>query len=92
VLSIENVNDIVTHLDAADPPATRQSLQRLTYRFADDEHDIVGSHSVSLYARQAAALAASPNPLMIGVQAGLRPFMEGAATTTVFTMHDRITP
>ncbi len=34
VLSIENVNDIVTHLDAADPPATRQSLQRLTYRFA----------------------------------------------------------
>jgi len=92
VLSIENVNDIVTHLDAADPPATRQSLQRLTYRFADDEHDIVGSHSVSLYARQAAALAASPNPLIIGVQAGLRPFMEGSATTTVFTMHDRRTP
>jgi hypothetical protein len=92
VLSIENVNDIVTHLDAADPPASRQSLERLTYRFADDEHDIVGSHNVSLYARQAAGLADSPNPLMIGVQAGLRPFMAGSATTTVFTMHDRLTP
>ena len=92
VLSIENVNDIVTHLDAADPPATHQSLQRLTYRFADDEHDIVGSHDVSLYARHAAALAGSPNPLMIGVQAGLRPFMDGSATTTVFNIHDRLTP
>jgi hypothetical protein len=92
VLSIENVNDIVTHLDAADPPATHQSLERLTYRFADDEHDIVGSHNVSLYARHAAGLADSPNPLMIGVQAGLRPFMAGSATTTVFTLHDRLTP
>ncbi len=92
VLSIENVNDIVTHLDAADPPATRQSLERLTYRFADDEHDIVGSHNVSLYARHAEALADSPNPLIIGVQAGLRPFMAGSATTTVFTLHDRLTP
>ena len=92
VLSIENVNDIVTHLDAADPPVSHQSLERLTYRFADDEHDIVASHSVSLYARQAAGLADSPNPLMIGVQAGLRPFMGGRATTTVFTMHDRLTP
>jgi hypothetical protein len=92
VLSIENVNDIVTHLDAADPPATHQSVDRLTYRFTDDEHDIVGSHSVLLYARHAAGLADSPNPLMIGVQAGLRPFMGGSATTTVFTMHDRLTP
>jgi pimeloyl-ACP methyl ester carboxylesterase len=92
VLSIENVNDIVTHLDASDPPASRQSLERLTYRFADDEHDIVGSHDVLLYARRAAGLADSPNPLMIGVQAGLRPFMGGSATATVFTMHDRLTP
>ncbi len=92
VLSIENVNDIVTHLDAADPPATHQSLQRLTYRFADDEHDIVGSHDVSLYARRAAVLANSPNPLMIGVQAELRPFMDGSATTLVFNIHDRQSP
>jgi hypothetical protein len=92
VLSIENVNDIVTHLDAADPSTTHQSLQRLTYRFSEDERDIVGSHDVSLYARQAAALATSPNPLMICVRAGLRPFMEGSTTTTVFNIHDRLTP
>jgi hypothetical protein len=92
VLSIENVNDIVTHLDAADPAASHQSVERLTYRFADDEHNIVASHSVSLYARQAAGLADSPNPLLIDVQAGLRPFMEGSATTEVFVMHDRVTP
>jgi len=92
VLSIENVNDIVTHLDAADPPPSNQSVERLTYRFADDEHNIVASHDVSLYARQAAGLADSPNPLMIAVQAGLRPFMDGSATTEVFTMHDRVTP
>ncbi|HWF41441.1 MAG TPA: hypothetical protein VN683_05125 [Acidothermaceae bacterium] len=92
VLSIENVNDIVTHLDAADPPASHQSVERLTYRFANDQHNIVASHDVSLYARQAAGLADSPNPLMIAVQAGLRPFMDGSATTEVFTMHDRVTP
>jgi pimeloyl-ACP methyl ester carboxylesterase len=92
VLSIENVNDIVTHLDAADPPATHQSGDRLTYRFADDEHDIVTSHNVRLYARAAAGLADSPNPLVIGVQQGLRPFMAGSATTTVFNIHDRLTP
>jgi hypothetical protein len=92
VLSIENVNDIVTHLDAADPPASDQSVERLTYRFADDEHNVVASHDVSLYARRAAGLADSPNPLMIDVQAGLRPFAAGSATTTVFTMHDRLTP
>lgn len=92
VLSIENVNDIVTHLDAAGPPASHQSVERLTYRFANDQHNIVASHDVSLYARQAAGLADSPNPLMIAVQAGLRPFMDGSATTEVFTMHDRVTP
>jgi hypothetical protein len=27
---------------------------------------------------------------MIGVQAGLRLFTDGSATTTVFTMHDRL--
>jgi hypothetical protein len=92
VLSIENVNDIVTHLDAADPPASRQSVDRLTYRFADDEHNIVASHDVSLYARHAAGLADSPNPLILDVRAGLRPFMGGSATTEIFTLHDRVTP
>jgi len=92
VLSIENVNDIVTHLDAADPPASQQSVERLTYRFADDEHNIVASHDVSLYARRAVVLTDSPNPLIADVQAALRPFMGGSATTTVFTLRDRVTP
>jgi len=91
VLSIENVNDIVTHLDAADPQAQHQSVDRLVYRFAVDEHDVVANHDVRLYSREAAALTDSPNPLMIDVQADVQPFLEGTATTTVFTLHDRPT-
>ncbi|HEY0868831.1 MAG TPA: hypothetical protein VGD55_00390 [Acidothermaceae bacterium] len=90
VLSIENVNDIVTQLDAVDPPAGHPSIDRLVYRFAVDEHDVMANHDVRLYSRQAEELSDSPNPLMIGVQAGLRPFLEGSTTTTVFTMHDRL--
>jgi pimeloyl-ACP methyl ester carboxylesterase len=65
VLSIENVHDVVTHLDADDPPIGHQRADRLTYRFAIDEHDVVRSHDVRLYAQQAEVLADSPNPLMI---------------------------
>jgi hypothetical protein len=92
VLSIENVHDIVTHLDAVDPGLTHQTVDRLTYRFARDERDVVRSHDVLLYARQATVLADSPNPLMTQVRAGLRPFSTGSATTTVFTLHDRPVP
>jgi pimeloyl-ACP methyl ester carboxylesterase len=91
VLSIENVNDIVTHLDAVDPPAKQQSVDHLVYRFAVDEHDVVANHDVRLYSREAAALADSPNPLMIDVQTDLEPFLAGSATTTVFTLHDQPT-
>jgi hypothetical protein len=52
----------------------------------------VRSHDVALYAREAASLADSPNPLMVAVQADLRPFLTGSASTTVFAMHDRLTP
>jgi pimeloyl-ACP methyl ester carboxylesterase len=90
VLSIENVNDIVTHLDAVDPPTNHQRVDRLTYRFAVDEHDVVANHDVRLYSRQAEALADSPNPLMIDVRVGLRAFLEGSTTTTVFAIHDRL--
>jgi pimeloyl-ACP methyl ester carboxylesterase len=93
VLSIENVNDVVTHLDAVDPPVdqpNQQSVDRLVYRFASDEHDVMANHDVRLYSRQAEVMSDSPNPLMSGVQAGLRPFLEGSTTTTVFTVHDRL--
>jgi pimeloyl-ACP methyl ester carboxylesterase len=82
VLSIENVNDVVTHLDAVDPPSTHQTVDRLTYRFARDE----------LYARQATLLTDSPNPLMMEVRAGLQPFSTGSATTTVYVLHDHPVP
>jgi hypothetical protein len=93
ILSIENANDIVTHLDAVDPPddtPDQQSVDCVVYRFAADEHDVIANHDVRLYSRQAEVLSDSPNPLMIGVRARLRPFFEGSATTTVFTMHDRL--
>ena len=92
VLSIENVNDVVTHLDAVDPPLADQTVDRLTYRFARDERDIVRSHDVLLYARQAALLTDSPNPLMIEVRAGLQPFSTGSASTTVYVLHDHPAP
>jgi hypothetical protein len=68
---------------------TRASIA-LTYRFAVDEHKLVANHDVRLYSRQAEVLADSPNRLMIGVRAGLRPFLEGSTTTTVFAIHDRL--
>jgi hypothetical protein len=92
VLSIENVNDVVTHLDAVDPPPAHQTVDRLTYRFARDERDVVRSHDVLLYARQATILTDSPNPLMIEVRAGLQPFSTGSATTTVYVLHDHPAP
>lgn len=92
VLSIENVNDVVTHLDAVDPHSAHQTVDRLTYRFARDERDVVRSHDVLLYARQAMVLADSPNPLMIEVRAGLQPFSTGTSTTTVFVLHDHPAP
>jgi pimeloyl-ACP methyl ester carboxylesterase len=92
VLSIENVNDVVTHLDAVDPALTHQTVDRLTYQFAIDERDVVRSHDVLLYARQATVLADSPNPLMIEVRTGLQPFSTGSASTTVYALHDHPAP
>jgi hypothetical protein len=88
VLSIENVHDIVTHLDAAESATAHQSVDRLTYQFAADEHNLVRNHDAGLYAERMRALADSPNPLFAGVQAGLEPYLSGAATTTVFTLRD----
>jgi hypothetical protein len=88
VLSIENVHDIVTHLDAVESATAHQSVDRLTYQFAADEHNVVRNHDVSLYAGRMQALADSPNPLLAGVQAGLRPYLSGTATTALFTLRD----
>jgi pimeloyl-ACP methyl ester carboxylesterase len=89
VFSIENVNDIVVHLDAVNPPPTRQDAERLTYRFADDEHDTGRNHDVDLYADHMADLSDSPNPLLHEVESHMRPFLTGSASTTVFTLTNR---
>ena len=88
VFEIDNAHDIVTHLDAIESPMTHQTVNRLTYRFARDEHDVVRTHAVDLYADQLQALAGSPNPLYASVTDDLAPFFSGTATTAVFTLGD----
>jgi pimeloyl-ACP methyl ester carboxylesterase len=88
VFSVENAHDIVTHLDAVESPMMHQTVDRLTYRFARDEHDVVRTHAVDLYADQMQALAGSPNPLYASVIADLEPYFSGTATTAVFTLAD----
>ena len=88
VFELDNANDIVTHLDAVESPMTHQTVDRLTYRFARDEHDVVRTHAVDLYADQVHALAGSPNPLYASVIADLVPYFSGTATTAVFTLAD----
>jgi pimeloyl-ACP methyl ester carboxylesterase len=88
VFELDNANDIVTHLDAVESPMTHQTVNRLTYRFARDEHDVVRTHAVDLYADQVRALSGSPNPLYATVIADLGPFFSGTATTAVFTLTD----
>jgi len=88
VFEVDNAHDIVTHLDAVESPMTHQTVDRLTYRFARDEHDVVRTHAVDLYADQLQALAGSPNPLYARVTADLEPYFSGTATTAVFTLAD----
>ncbi|MDQ1463084.1 MAG: hypothetical protein QOC73_25 [Actinomycetota bacterium] len=88
VFSVENVNDVVTHLDAVESPTVHQSVEKLTYRFAIDEHDPGRTHDVSLYAQQLRRLADSPNPLLARDNADLQPYLSGSVTTTVFEVRD----
>jgi hypothetical protein len=86
VFSIENVNDIVTHLDAVD--AAPETPTQLTYQFSADDHDVLGSHDPARYAERVEALADSPNPLLRQFDAGVAPYFAGATTTTVFSLAD----
>jgi hypothetical protein len=90
VLSVENVNDIVTHLDAVDSMARPQTASRLTYQYAADEHDIGADHAAAGYAQRMSVLAASPNPLMGEFQESVRPYLgaDAPTTTTVFALTD----
>jgi hypothetical protein len=91
VLSVENVNDIVTHLDGIDSMDQPETARRLSYQYSDDEHDIGANHAGAEYADRMAVLADSPNPLMREFQASAQPYLPTAAdtaTTTVFALTD----
>jgi hypothetical protein len=92
VLSVENVNDVVTHLDALDSGRQPSSRGRLTYQYSDDSHDPGANHSSTGYAQQMELLATSPNPLMHDFQTSVQPYLwsqPGDTTTSVFTLTDR---
>lgn len=86
VLSVENVNDVVTHLDAVD--ATPETPQRLTYQFSADAHDVVRTHDAARYAQRIEELDGSPNPLWRGFAAEVAPYLRGATSTIVFNLAD----
>jgi hypothetical protein len=86
VFSVENLNDVVVHLDAVDSAEHRQSADWLTYQFADDRHDVVANHQASLYAAKLGELADSPNPMLRALNADLDPYLAGPTSTTVFTL------
>ncbi len=91
VLSVENVNDIVTHLDAVDSMDQAQTTNRLTYQYSDDDHDVGANHACVGYVRHMESLATSPNPLMRQFQGSVQPYlwaMPGATSTMVFAVSD----
>ena len=93
VLSVENVSDIVTHLDAVRSPVplavSPQGEGLLTYQFADDRQTTLRTHAPQLYAAHLEQLDGSPNPLLRDFLSGLRPYRSGTTTTTIFELHDR---
>ena len=86
VLSVENVNDVVTHLDAV--AAAPESPQRLTYQFSADAHDVVRTHDAARYAAHIDGLAGSPNPLWRAFSGEVGRYLEGATSTFVFNLAD----
>lgn len=90
VFSVENVNDVVTHLDAvsAAPNAPTGAPRRITWQFSDDQHSIGATHAATRYAQHLDALADSPNPLFRQIEANLEPYLTGQTATAVYTLRD----
>jgi hypothetical protein len=86
VLSVENVNDVVTHLDAVD--ASPETPRRLTYQYSADAHDVVRTHDAAAYAQRLEALGDSPNPLWRGFADAVAPYLRGTTSTIVFNLAD----
>ena len=90
VFSVENVADVVTHLDGVDSASAPEAGARLTYQFAEDQQGIGANHSATLYANKLDALADSPNPLVRDFTAQVAPYLTGRTTTTVYTISDAV--
>lgn len=86
VFSVEDVNDIVTHLDAADSAV--ETPDRLTYQFSADYHDVIATHDPDRYAERIDGLDDSPNPLFQQFRAGVAPYLSGETSTFVFKLAD----
>jgi hypothetical protein len=73
MLSLENRNDIVAHLDAADNPDTPN---RTTVSFADDHGNVADNHALpASYAPAARALDASTDPSVVTFQDSASAFL-----------------
>ncbi|MGH8889887.1 MAG: hypothetical protein ACRDV3_09050 [Acidothermaceae bacterium] len=88
VFSVENVADVVSHLDVVDSASAPETTARLTYQFAEDQQGIGANHSATLYADKLDALANSPNPLFHDFKDRVAPYVTGRTTTAVFTISD----
>jgi hypothetical protein len=75
MLSVENHNDVVAHLDAADNPDTPN---RTTVSFDDDHGSILENHSLPTYATAARALDASTDPSVVAFRNGATAFLGGS--------------
>lgn len=89
VLEIENLNDIVPHLDNRDSAARPQRRDRLTYTFADRYPMANGTHYLSTYVDHLGQIEQGPNPLMRDFTADAARYLQAPTTTRVFTLTDR---
>jgi pimeloyl-ACP methyl ester carboxylesterase len=76
MLSVENRNDVVAHLDAADNP---DAPNRTTVEYADDHANVGDNHALRVsYAPAARSLDASGDPSVVAFRDGASAFLGDA--------------
>jgi hypothetical protein len=79
MLSVENSNDIVAHLDAADNP---DAPNRTTVTFSDDHGKVGANHDLSTYQPAARPLDASTDPSVVAFRDSAGAFLSGSTVTS----------
>jgi hypothetical protein len=80
VLSLENANDLVPHLD---PHANPDLPNRTTVTFATEHDGVLNNHSINkVYAPAARALDSSKDPSITAFRDSAAPFLDGDRVTT----------